>query len=143
MKRRTTFPVTVDTEPQTRHLLLHCSPSCLPLSPQIFSASKKQNNSHIGSGQNAFQSVLFIHCSPSRHQGKARTEQGDPLPPNTLLVSYYFQLREFPGFDVVYLLVTLKGSLFQVFVQSPLELLIHFQACSGPPWSECILYHFL
>ena len=66
---------------------------------------------------------FFFAVALSRHQGRVRTEQGNLLPPNTLSASYYFQLREFPEFDVVCLLVTLKGSLFQVFVQSPLELL--------------------
>jgi len=86
---------------------------------------------------------FFFAVALSKQQRRVRTEQGDLLPPNTLSAFYYFLLREFPDFDVVCVLVTLKGSLFQVFAQSPLELLIHFQLCSGSPWSECILPHFL
>lgn len=144
MKRRMKFPVTPDTGLQRKQPSLHCCPIYHSLTPQIFSAPEKLNNVHTGSGQNATHWVFFLHrClqqTPRKSKNRARQ---DLLHPNTVSASYYFQLREFPEFDVVCLLVTLKGSLFQVFVQSPLELLFRFQRCSDSPWSERILPHFL
>lgn len=116
-------------------LLFHLS----PLSPQIFSAPEYLNNVHIGSGQNTSHRVFLLHrcLKQTPRKSKNRASQ-DLLHPNTLSASCYFQFREFPEFDVVCVLVTIKGCLFQVFVQSPLELLICFQPCSDSPYSECI-----
>lgn len=115
---------------QTKQPSLHCCSICPSLSPQTFSAPEYLNNIHTGSGQNASHGVSFLHhcLKQTPRKSKNRVSQ-DLLHPNALSPSYYFQLREFPEFDVVCLLVTLKGCLFQIFVQSPLELLIHFQPC--------------
>lgn len=134
MKRRIKFLVTPDTGLQRRQPSLHHCPICLYLSSQIFSAPKKLNNIHTGSGQNASHRVFFLHpcLKQTPRESKNRASQ-DLLHPNALSTYYYFQLREFPEFDVVCLLVTLIGSLFHVFVQSSLELLICFQPCSDSP----------
>lgn len=69
------FLVTPDTGLQRRQPSLHHCPICLYLSSQIFSAPKKLNNIHTGSGQNASHRVFFFTLALSRHQGRVRTEQ--------------------------------------------------------------------